>query len=223
MTGIPKRSRWALCVTLSLAAVGLCIPSAQATKVIPLALPELVASADRVVHGVVTEVRAGTDEETGLICTWTTLKVDEPLKGKVETAEITFKQLGGTDVKRGLTNHVQRVQLGKGAEILLFLYPKSELGFSAPVGIAQGSFNVVIHPKTKEKHLTNGMPKHILFSDRPHPPQSRLKSKMVPYDKEIMKALGQCNSMKLDDMKRGVARMVNFYAKKAAAKKAAAK
>ncbi len=223
MTGILKRSRWSLGVGFFLIAVGLCLPVAQATKVIPLALPELVSSADRVVHGVVTGVRAGTDEKTGLICTWTTVKIDEPLKGKVETTEITFKQLGGTDAERGLTNHVQRVQLAKGTEILLFLYPESKLGFSSPVGIAQGSFNVVIHPQTKEKHLTNGMPKHILFSDRPHPPQSRLKSKMVPYDREIMKALGQCNSLKLDDMKLGVARMVDFYAKKAEAKKAAVK
>lgn len=197
-------------------AVALLLPSSVlASKVRPLSMPEIVEKAGRIFHGKVVKSYSGTDEETGMICTWTTVKIDSVLKGKIEDPEVTFKQLGGTDNKRGITDHFFRARFAPGQEVLLCLYPESPVGFSAPVGIQQGAFDVRVNPKTKEKHINNGMPAHVLFSDRPYPPQARMRDKMVPYGKETMKALALCKTMKLDDVKRGMSQMIDVQVKAA--------
>ncbi len=210
--------RMAVCLSL-LATFCFAFPAVvSASKVVPISLPEIVEFAGKIVHGRVLENKTGRDEETNLLCTWTTVKVDEDLKGNVDSETITFKQLGGTDEDSGISDQSFRAKFSEGQEVLLFLYPESKLGFSAPIGIQQGVFNVVLNPNTQTKHVTNGMPAHIIFSDTPNPPQARMKSKMEPYDLRTKAAMETCKSMQLDDFKTGVKSLVVLQKEKDRAK-----
>lgn len=192
---------------------------ASATKVIPLTLPEIVESAGTIVTGKVTAVTSGTEPETGLICTWTTVKIDSAMKGKVKTPEITFKQLGGSDKARNITDHTFLSNLTPGQEVLLCLYETSELGFSSPVGIEQGVFKVRYDPLTRKKIVSNGMPKHILFSDRPFPATAKAKDAIQPFDSKTKDAVDTCKSLNYDDVKKGIAALIGIQEAKAKGRK----
>src|SRR5205085_9090859 len=67
-------------------------------------------------------------------------QVSDVLKGNVG-AKHTIKQLGG-EVGDQFYKVTLQQKYSVGQSAVVFLYGKSELGFSAPVGIAQGNFTI---------------------------------------------------------------------------------
>ncbi len=142
----------------------LVVPVADASRVLPLNLPQLVEDAGKIFVGKCTEVRTGKDPQSGLIVTWTTFEVQEGVKGDVQEVE-TIKQIGGTH--EGVTATTFTPVFRVGEEVLLFVYPESPIGLTTAVGLNQGVFNVYTDLKTGKKKVTNGMPENVLFSPQP--------------------------------------------------------
>jgi hypothetical protein len=126
-----------LCLTLSLAMVAFA-PAAWANSR-TANLAEMTASAGRIVHGRITQVRAGTHPNYNHIAvTFVTLDVIEMLKGPT-APRITFMQYAGG---QGMIRNVHLPNYRAGEEVLLFLYPESRYGFTSPIGEGQGKFLV---------------------------------------------------------------------------------
>ena len=128
-------------ILLALALAAAVLP-AQALSVRDLALEEIIDDANVAFQGTVTENRAARDPQSGRIVTFTTFLVQESLKGKVEGTH-TIKQLGGELPAEGVGYKVDaRTTFEVGNTYVVFLYGKSSLGFSSPVGAIQGKFSV---------------------------------------------------------------------------------
>lgn len=196
-------------VRLAAGVLGLCLMAgaASAMTVRPMAFSTIVQDSDTIVHGVVTKVVSGEDPVTGLICTWTTVKVIEGLKGKSRSSELTYKQFGGVDKARGIHFDGQRAVAIPGHEILLCLYPKSRSGLTSPVGHQQGIFRVKIDAATKGKYIDNGVPSAVLFPKTKEDPTKTSKQDQAAG----REALDQCRSLKLDDVKKGIAEFVTAH------------
>jgi hypothetical protein len=105
-------------------------------------LAEVARAATRIVHAKVVGVRAGRDE-SGLPATWVTVKVARTLKG-LRARRLTLKQYGvATPLADGtITGPAGLPRYRTGEEIVLFLRAESRLGFTSPVGFAQGKYRV---------------------------------------------------------------------------------
>jgi hypothetical protein len=94
-------------------------------------------------QGTVTSTKTGRDPQSGLLVTMTTFRVDDVLKGEVP-ASYTIKQIGGEDAAAGLKFKVQGVPTyAVGQSYVLFMHGVSKQGFSSPVGLSQGRFQVL--------------------------------------------------------------------------------
>lgn len=89
--------------------------------------------------GTVTEVRGGLDER-GDIVTWTTFRVEIPVRG-VMPGSVTIKQFGGK-TEKGMMYLEHMRYFVEGEQVLVMLYPASELGFTSPIGMGQGAWKV---------------------------------------------------------------------------------
>jgi hypothetical protein len=118
------------------------VASAAAMDALPLAFPDVVARADRIVHGTVVDVASGRDAD-GIPATWVTLDVSESLKGEAER-RFTFKQLGvATPLADGTMLRLPGLPRPRpGDEVVLFLHRPSGRGFTSPVGLGQGFYRV---------------------------------------------------------------------------------
>ncbi|MBC8021665.1 MAG: hypothetical protein H7Y14_01005 [Burkholderiales bacterium] len=115
---------------------------ALAHSVRDLYLEEIIDDAKVAFQGTVTENRAARDPQSGRIVTYTTFLVQDVLKGGAESTH-TIKQLGGEIPAENMGYKVDvRTTFTVGQTYVIFLYGKSHLGFSSPVGSAQGSFSV---------------------------------------------------------------------------------
>jgi hypothetical protein len=119
---------------VAVAAVALAA-AAGATSVRRLALDELVARADRIVLARCTRVEPAPPGPGGLPATAITFAVRETLKGRAGPT-LVIRQLGRPGSGPGPAFHA-------GEERLLFLPRAGALGFTHPVGLAQGSLEVV--------------------------------------------------------------------------------
>jgi len=129
-------------ILLALALAAAIVP-AQAHSVRDLFLEEIIDDATVAFQGTVVENRAARDPETRRIVTYTTFLVQDPLKGSVGATH-TIKQLGGVLPAENMGYKVDvRTTFNVGETYVVFLYGKSSLGFSTPVGSAQGNFTVV--------------------------------------------------------------------------------
>jgi hypothetical protein len=105
-------------------------------------LERLVREASRVAHATVVDVRAGHDEH-GMPATWVTFHTLRSLKGPGGDS-FTIKQFGvpapladGTATRLiGLPRYIV------GDEVVILVREESQLGFTSPVGLAQGVFRV---------------------------------------------------------------------------------
>ena len=123
-------------------ALALTVP-ALATSVIPLNLAQLVDGSAVAFQGVCIDNRTGRDPQTGVLVTMTTFRVDDVLKGNVP-ATYTIKQIGGDDTEANIKFRVYGVPAFKaGQGYVVFLAGVSSAGFSSPVGLSQGSFEIV--------------------------------------------------------------------------------
>lgn len=136
----------------------------EASRVLPMNLPQIVEDAGKIFVGKCIEVKSGQDPETGLIVTWITFKVSRGVKGDVGETE-TIKQIGGTHEELTVTSFTPTFKVGE--EILLFVYPASSIGLSTAVGLHQGKFSIYADEKTGKRKVTNGMPQNILFTPEP--------------------------------------------------------
>ncbi len=189
----------------------------QGITVQPMPLTEIVSHSGTIVHGMVTQVESGFDEKTGLICTWTTIKVIHDIKvgaygntppSHSHTPQITYKQLGGKDKTTGKMFVSQQIVIKPGTEVVLCLYPTSALGFTSPVGYAQGVFYVQKEEKTGEKILDNGIPKSILFPKKSITLSTEEDQLSQLHKEKLVNAIKQCRTMKLEEFKKGLKKII---------------
>ncbi len=135
----------ALAAALTLIAGG----RGDATMVARLPLDQVARKADRIVHATVADVRAGRDD-AGLPATWITLDVRRSIKGRAGS-RFVIKQYGtSTPLADGTITRVTNLpRFAAGDEVVLFLRPDSRLGFTSPVGFAQGAYRVHGHGRRR--------------------------------------------------------------------------
>ena len=152
---------------------------ARAMSVLPLYLDEIVNDAAIAFQGKSIENHSERDPQTNSIVTYSTFEVQEVLKGEVGATH-TIKQIGGK--LQGEINQTTGVPtFTVGESYVLFLYGVSKSGFSSPVGLGQGKFNII--PVTTGFHVTNGrdfkemtlgIPTHVV------PPSAQIKMQQTP-------------------------------------------
>ncbi|MDO8369905.1 MAG: hypothetical protein Q7S71_04240 [Candidatus Nitrotoga sp.] len=152
---------------------------ARAMSVLPLYLDEIVNDAAIVFQGKSLENHSERDPQTGSIVTYSTFEVQEVLKGEVGATH-TIKQIGGK-IQGGINQTTGVPTFTVGESYVLFLYGVSASGFSSPVGLGQGKFNII--PVSKGFHVTNGrdfkemtlgIPNHLV------PPSVLIKMRQTP-------------------------------------------
>lgn len=143
--GTPARLiAFAVCIALA--------PLARAVSVVPPTFDELVAEADTVVRGVVTDVRAEEfDSAQGRgIRTVVTLRVERTLKGTAAET-VTLIQLGGTS--RGRTLRIAGLpQFTTGERQIVFVAGNGRV-FCPFIGGAFGRFHVRTDATTGSDHV----------------------------------------------------------------------
>lgn len=104
-------------------------------------ISEMVASADRIFRGRCLSVEPA-GSAAGLPVLQYTFEVVEGLKGVTEGEQVAFRQVqgAGKDRRKGVAGIPG---YRGGEEVLLFLYPDSQLGLTSPVGLDQGVFRVI--------------------------------------------------------------------------------
>ncbi len=126
----------ALATVLALLAPG----ASQAASVTPIPFNGLVDGAAVVFQGRCLENRSEVDAATGMVVTLTTFEVQDVLKGAAGERHV-IKQLGGR-----VGDVVRRVEgipsFEPGQSYVVFLYGVSAAGFSSPVGLSQGRFEI---------------------------------------------------------------------------------
>ena len=115
---------------------------ATATTLLPVPLERMVAVADVIFHGRVLQNDVKLDERSGQVATFTKFEVIEVVKGSPDKI-VTIKQIGGElpDAKIKMKIHgVPRFEVSR--EYVVFVPKASRLGFSSPVGLWQGKFDI---------------------------------------------------------------------------------
>jgi hypothetical protein len=161
---VPALAVFALLAGFSLAAA---VPVAAVGR--RLDLPKMTELAGTIVTGRITKLRAGAHpryRNIGVL--HVTLKVSETLKGD-RTPTLTFMQFTGRSLGnrngKGLTEAHPLPEMPSyrvGEEVVLFLYPPSEVGFTSPVGGAQGKFRVRREPGQPVTVISQGGNRSLL-------------------------------------------------------------
>ena len=153
---------------------------AFATSVLPVDLGQMIDQAAVAFEGTVVDVRTGRDPQTGLLVTMTTFRVDDVLKGDVP-GSYTIKQIGGSDSTTGMRFKAFGVPTyNVGQTYVLFMNGVSTAGFTSPVGLSQGRFQVVDGEAGPE--VGNGHDFRQLTENHPDlqlPPQARASNAPV--------------------------------------------
>ena len=127
---------WAAAAGLTLGAV------AHAATVLPLYLDEMADGAAVAFEGRCVANRSEVDPANGLVVTYTTFEVRDVLKGS-PGATHEIKQVGGALPGDGPQYRVIGVpKFEVGEDYVVFLAGVSTMGFSSPIGLAQGRFKV---------------------------------------------------------------------------------
>lgn len=117
---------------------------AAAASVRALNLEEMMRLADRVFVGKVVAVRVAFDAATQRPARFTTFEVIRPVKGNLGET-VTIKQLAG-QLPGQTVLPVGLPAFHPGQELVLFLHGDSSLGYTSPVGLAQGQMTVKTAP-----------------------------------------------------------------------------
>ena len=113
-----------------------------AASVVLLGLEAMQRDAEFIFHGECISVHESKDTKTDFVVTFTTFKVVKVIKGNVSNT-YTIKQFGGAPLDNGdvtIVSGVPRFEIGE--EYVIFLPRPSSLGFSSPIGLSQGIFDV---------------------------------------------------------------------------------
>jgi hypothetical protein len=166
-----KRFLLAACLAVSAA-----LP-AFATSVLPLDLGQVIDQSAVAFQGTVLDNRSGRDPQTGMLVTMTTFRVDDVLKGNVP-ATYTVKQIGGEDAATGMRFKAMGVPtFAVGQSYVVFMAGVSSAGFSSPIGLSQGRFQVVDGEAGPE--VENGRDFREMTANLPSlelPPQAKAKA-----------------------------------------------
>jgi hypothetical protein len=150
---------------------------ALATSVLPLDLGQVIDQSAVAFEGTVVDSRTGRDPQTGLLVTFTTFRVDDVLKGNVSSTH-TIKQIGGEDASTGRGYVVHGVpRFAMGQSYVVFMTSVSSAGFSSPIGLAQGRFEVLDGESGRE--VGNGRDFREFTANVPDlelPPQAKAKA-----------------------------------------------
>ncbi len=126
----------------------------HAASVLNLNIEQLTNDASVVFNGRCISNQVEFDSTTNFVVTYTTFEILESIKGTSSLTH-TIKQIGGNLPDRELqTNWPGVPSFIVGNEYVVFLPPVSKLGFSTPVGMDQGKFNVLTD--TIDKQVNNG-------------------------------------------------------------------
>jgi hypothetical protein len=149
---------WFVCALFILALANLPVVQGQ---VLRTSLKEMVEDAGTIVTGRVVEVREGGHPDyPNVSVTYITVEVEEVMKGQANRrARHTFMQFGGLETARLHELPTYRA----GEDVVLFLYPESQYGFTSPVGGSQGKFRLRTDPQTGERVVMNALSNVKLF------------------------------------------------------------
>ncbi len=127
---------------------------ATATSLLPISLEQLSTRADLIFYGKVISNETKKDPQSGHIATFTEFEVIDLIKGETGNRHI-IKQIGGFDKNSNTRLMIRGVpKFIVTEEYVVFLPKKSSLGFCSPLGLHQGSFNVL--SENNEKIISNG-------------------------------------------------------------------
>ncbi|MFN0119366.1 MAG: hypothetical protein ACKV2V_02575 [Blastocatellia bacterium] len=154
-------------------------PLAQTASAISRHVPleEMTTGAGRIVHGRVADSRPGTHPQYSHIAvTFVTLEVIDMIRGNA-ARQVTFMQFGAEAARSGGASHNFHLpRYLTGEEVVLFLYPESQYGFTSPVGEGQGKFLVSHDARTGRPALMNDRGNRDLFTAlRTEKMQTRLR------------------------------------------------
>ena len=134
-------------VTVVILVLSLSSLPAEATKVKPVNLEQLVEKADRIFVGTCTVVEEIKVPGTQLPATRYTFLVSESLKGELDE-RVVIRQFGvrdsGGEGRRSVGPRILGMPIyEEGEEVILFLVGDSKVGMTSPVGFSQGAFRVI--------------------------------------------------------------------------------
>ena len=123
--------------------MGLCLAgTAGAASVRPLQLGQIIDDAAIAFQGTCIDNRTEREAATNFVVTYSTFEVKDVLKGTVPST-YTIKQIGGKMPDGGLVYRVDGVPTFTiGQDYVVLLPLPSSIGFSSPIGLAQGKFTV---------------------------------------------------------------------------------
>jgi hypothetical protein len=174
-----KQLRYCIAALLILA------PITARTQVRQLGLQEIVQSAKTICVATVTNVKSTLDENKDVV-TYTTFKLEETIAGAPQKT-FKIKQIGGD--YNGISHKLEHIRyFNKGERVVLTLYPNSQLGFTNPVGLNQGVWNVdtknrVLVPADQLMSVKQALAKHSIQSSKSN--QSIEKKNFVSLLKDI--------------------------------------
>ncbi len=153
-----------LLISLIVVATVLSTTKLQSLTVLQLNLEQMTALSEKVFAGKCVGVQERKDK-AGRPVQYVTFKVLEMLKGE-PVSQVTFKQLGYKAPPLDRDTAVQGFfrempTYSEGEEAVLFLSAEGKLGFTAPIGIYQGKFDVV--NQQGQKMVVNGAGNAGLF------------------------------------------------------------
>ncbi|MGB2868914.1 MAG: hypothetical protein WBD36_10710 [Bacteroidota bacterium] len=141
--------------------------TALGQRTIPMNLERLVQDAGVIVRGTVVGTESQRDPATKLLVTYVTIDVRENFYG-AEGSRFTFKQYGGSE-GRLVYRPAGAPRYDEGEELILMLYPKSEIGMQSPVGMEQGKFMVKAGRRSGGKTVSNSLENRNLFKGLQNP------------------------------------------------------
>ena len=120
----------------------LCSLQEVATSVLPVSLQRMTTKAAIIFHVTAINNEVKLDKISGRVATYTTFKVNEVIKGNPGTTH-TIKQIGGQLPGSNVRQLIHGVpQFAVSREYVIFLPELSSMGFSSPIGLSQGKFDI---------------------------------------------------------------------------------
>lgn len=181
---------------------------AAATSVLPVSLQHMTTAAEVIFHGIATSNEVRHDPQSDRVATFTTFEVIETIKGDVGATH-TIKQIGGQlpgSNVRMVIHGVPRFSVGQ--EYVVFLPKASSIGFSSPIGLSQGKFN--IRKLNGETVISNGRPLAALMETTPRPGLPNAPSALVTSQVPSLKAIADHpSSVRIQDFMQTVRSMIN--------------
>jgi len=170
---------------------------AQALTVIPLDLTELHKQAKHISFAECISNQTEMDAQHNMVVTYTTFSIMEHVKGSRQQT-ITIKQIGGKMPDNGPALSIPGVpSFNVGEKYLLFIPPKSQLGFSSPVGISQGVFRT-LNDTSGNTYVTNGRETADLMGNMRERAMPEAAKSVI--EKTLSKNAARPNQMLLGDM-----------------------